>query len=354
MPAISTDDLRIKEIRSIIAPEILMRELPASEEMAAFVTEKRQAAARCLHGADDRLLVIAGPCSIHDRTQAIDYATRLREQSTIHQEDLSILMRVYFEKPRTTVGWKGYINDPDLDGTCEIDRGIRLARELLLKLNATGVACATEFLDVITPQYIADLVAWGAIGARTTGEPGSPPARLRAFHAGRIQNMAPTATSRSLSTPSVPLAARTTFSRSPSRGSPPSSRLPATTTATLSSEAGVTRTTVPKTSIPPLTDLTAAGLPALGHGRLQPRQLPERTRQPTARLRYSGLTDRRWSSEVSQGSMIESHLVAGSQSLAPVADLTYGQSITDSCVDWETTKGMLATLAQAVQQRRLT
>ncbi len=352
MPAISTDDLRIKEIRSIIAPEILMRELPASEEMAAFVTEKRQAAARCLHGADDRLLVIAGPCSIHDRTQAIDYATRLREQSTIHQEDLSILMRVYFEKPRTTVGWKGYINDPDLDGTCEIDRGIRLARELLLKLNATGVACATEFLDVITPQYIADLVAWGAIGARTTesqvhrqlasglsmpvgfknGTNGNLQIALDAIGAARGSHHFLSVTKQGVAA-IVQTSGNDDCHVILRGGRDPNYR--------------------PEDIHSALTDLTAAGLPPLvmvdcSHGNSR----KEHANQP--------LVCDALASQIADGQrgiagvMIESHLVAGSQSLAPVADLTYGQSITDSCVDWETTKGMLATLAQAVQQRRLT
>ncbi|MGZ5065059.1 MAG: 3-deoxy-7-phosphoheptulonate synthase, partial [Usitatibacter sp.] len=146
----------------------VMRELPATERSQKATFEGRKAVHDILRGADDRLLVVVGPCSIHDYAAAVDYAKRLKGERDRRAHDLAIVMRVYFEKPRTTVGWKGFINDPHLDETFDMNEGIRLARKLLLEVNEIGVACGTEFLDLITPQYIADLIAWGAIGARTT------------------------------------------------------------------------------------------------------------------------------------------------------------------------------------------
>src|SRR5574342_305403 len=163
-----TDDLRIKEIKELLPPEHVLRECAITERAAQIVYETRQVIHRILNGADDRLLVITGPCSIHDVKAAKEYAGRLREAKERCAADLLILMRVYFEKPRTTVGWKGLINDPSLDGSFRINEGLRIARQLLLELNDAGMPVGCEFLDMITPQYIADLVSWGAIGARTT------------------------------------------------------------------------------------------------------------------------------------------------------------------------------------------
>ncbi|MGH6692635.1 MAG: 3-deoxy-7-phosphoheptulonate synthase, partial [Gammaproteobacteria bacterium] len=163
-----TDDIRIKEIKELVPPSHVLREFPISEKAAKLVYETRVAIHRILHGADDRLLVIMGPCSIHDVKAAMEYAGRLKRERERHAGELLVVMRVYFEKPRTTVGWKGLINDPNLDGSFRINEGLRIARELLLDLDEMGVPVGCEFLDMITPQYIADLVAWGAIGARTT------------------------------------------------------------------------------------------------------------------------------------------------------------------------------------------
>ena len=163
-----TDDLRIKGIDEVVAPEQVHADYPISEAATETVYQTRQAIHHILHGEDDRLLVIVGPCSIHDPQAAKEYATRLKVVREQMAGELQIVMRVYFEKPRTTVGWKGLINDPDLDGSFHINKGLRIARELLLELNNSGVPAATEFLDLITPQYLADLISWGAIGARTT------------------------------------------------------------------------------------------------------------------------------------------------------------------------------------------
>ena len=163
-----TDDLRITSIGDVLTPAELLDELPLSERASELIYITRQAIRRILSGEDDRLLVIAGPCSIHDPAAAREYASRLLEPRQSFSDRLLIVMRVYFEKPRTTVGWKGLINDPDLDGRFNINKGLRTARRLLLDLNDSGIPAGVEFLDLITPQYVADLISWGAIGARTT------------------------------------------------------------------------------------------------------------------------------------------------------------------------------------------
>ncbi|RWP04961.1 3-deoxy-7-phosphoheptulonate synthase, partial [Mesorhizobium sp.] len=164
----TTDDLRVKEIRELSTPDEVMREIPRTLTATRTVSASRNATHAILNGTDDRLLVIVGPCSIHDPVAAVDYASRLAALRESLSDRLEIVMRVYFEKPRTTVGWKGLINDPDLDGSFNIDKGLRMARNVLSAVNNLGLPAATEFLDMTTPQYIADLVAWGAIGARTT------------------------------------------------------------------------------------------------------------------------------------------------------------------------------------------
>jgi 3-deoxy-7-phosphoheptulonate synthase len=169
--ATSLDDVRIRRVRPLISPALLQDELPADAGVEQEVARDRQAIARIVHGHDRRLLAVVGPCSIHDASAAMEYARRLRALADELGGELLLVMRVYFEKPRTTVGWKGYINDPHLDGSFRINEGLRLARRLLLDINKLGLPVATEFLDLLSPQYISDLVAWGAIGARTTESP---------------------------------------------------------------------------------------------------------------------------------------------------------------------------------------
>ena len=163
-----TDDLRISAVRALIAPQLLLEEMPIDPASQATVSQARQGVHRVLHGGDDRLVAIVGPCSIHDAEAALEYAQRLKLAAERHAAELLVIMRVYFEKPRTTVGWKGFINDPRLDGSFAINEGLRLARRLLLDINRMGLPAGTEFLDLLSPQYISDLIAWGAIGARTT------------------------------------------------------------------------------------------------------------------------------------------------------------------------------------------
>jgi 3-deoxy-7-phosphoheptulonate synthase len=162
------DDTRIGAVRPLITPALLQEWLPVSAEALSLVEQSRLAISRVLHGQDDRLVVVVGPCSIHDHDQALEYGRLLKQQAEALADDLLVVMRVYFEKPRTTVGWKGYINDPHLDGSFAINEGLRMARSLLLDLLALGLPLGTEFLDLLSPQFISDLVSWGAIGARTT------------------------------------------------------------------------------------------------------------------------------------------------------------------------------------------
>ncbi|KAL2316355.1 putative phospho-2-dehydro-3-deoxyheptonate aldolase [Schizosaccharomyces pombe] len=163
-----TEDSRIKGYDPVISPALIQSELAASDETLAFVSDQRRQAADIIAGRDDRLLLIVGPCSLHDPVAAKEYAVRLQKEAIKHKKDLHIIMRAYLEKPRTTVGWKGLINDPDLDGSYNINKGIRVARRIFLELLETGVGIASEMLDTISPQYLADLICWGAIGARTT------------------------------------------------------------------------------------------------------------------------------------------------------------------------------------------
>lgn len=163
-----TDNLRIVYTQEVIAPEDLTQKLPVSPIAEQTVVDARKALHAILHGKDDRLIVICGPCSIHDTLAAKEYAQRLLKLRNLYADQLHIIMRVYFEKPRTTIGWKGLINDPDLNGSFEINKGLHTARSLLLDLNNVGMPCGTEYLDLISPQYYADLISWGAIGARTT------------------------------------------------------------------------------------------------------------------------------------------------------------------------------------------
>ena len=168
MDKVITDDVRITDARPLISPAILIQDYPVGQSAARVVYNAREDFRRILEGEDDRLAVIVGPCSIHDTAAAVDYAGRLAAVRSRYEKELMLIMRVYFEKPRTTVGWKGLINDPYMDGTYNVNSGLRMSRGLLLRLAEMEVPTATEFLDVITPQYISDLIAWGAIGARTT------------------------------------------------------------------------------------------------------------------------------------------------------------------------------------------
>jgi 3-deoxy-7-phosphoheptulonate synthase len=345
-----TDDLRIREIRELITPEDLSREYPCSARASATVAGARSALHRILNGQDDRLAVVMGPCSIHDIAAAKEYAARLGEQRERLHGTLEIIMRVYFEKPRTTVGWKGLINDPDLDGSFRINDGLGLARGLLLDINQLGLPAGCEFLDMITPQYIADLVAWGAIGARTTesqvhrelasglscpvgfknGTDGNVKIAVDAVQAASHAHhfLAVTKQGRS--------AIATTAGNSDCHVILRGGKTPNYDAASVDAACQAIRAA----------GLNASVMIDASHGNSGKKY----ENQPKV---IEGIAGQLEAGETRiLGVMIESHLVAGRQDLVPGKPLVYGQSITDACADWETSVQMLDRLAVAVERRR--
>jgi len=346
-----TDDLRIKEIKELVPPSHVLREFPVSDKAAKTVYETRQAIHRILHGADDRLVVIAGPCSIHDVKAAKEYAARLKREKDRLAAELLVVMRVYFEKPRTTVGWKGLINDPRLDGSFRINEGLRIARELLLDLNEMGVPVGCEYLDMITPQYIADLVAWGAIGARTTEsqihrELASGLSCPVGFKNGTDGNIriavdaikAASARHHFISvTKSGHVAVFKTAGNEDCHVILRGGDKPNYDAASVDAAA--------RTSV-------AAGVPARimidfshGNSSKNPQKQVDVANDVAGQL--AGGEGRVF------GVMFESHLKAGRQDLVPGKELTYGMSITDGCIGWDDSRKVLGVLADGVRQRRL-
>ena len=347
-----TDDVRIGKLDPLISPAVLSYYLPISEKASEVVSAAREVSENIMNGSDDRVLVVVGPCSIHDPKAAIEYAERLKPLVDKYKDDLQIVMRVYFEKPRTTVGWKGLINDPHLDDSFDINRGLRIARELLLELNEMGVPSATEFLDTITPQYVADLITYGAIGARTTesqihrelasglsmpvgfknGTGGSIQIALDAIQAAQGSHHFLSVTKEGVS------AIVTTTGNDAChiilRGSSQGPNFDADSVNEVADQ------------------LKAKGLPEqmmvdCSHGNSK----KDYRNQPGVVSDLCG--------QIANGSkavaavMIESHLVEGAQKLNSDLDqMTYGQSVTDQCIGWEATEDVLFELSQAVQARR--
>ncbi len=347
-----TDDLRIREITEVVSPEQVHDQIPVSKNARRTIFESRQAIHRILHGQDDRLLVIVGPCSIHDPKAAIEYASRLKVLRDELADDLLLVMRVYFEKPRTTVGWKGLINDPDLDDSCKINKGLHLARQLLADINDLGVPAGTEFLDLVTPQYVADLVSWGAIGARTTESQ---------VHRELASGL------------SCPVGFK--------NGTDGTLRIAID---------AIRAASVPHRFL----SLTKNGHSAIFstngnedchiilRGGKKPNYDTESVTRAIEEEKRSGMTPRLMvdcshansekkyerqiivgqavAAQIAEGnaaiigSMIESHLQAGCQKVVKGESLEYGKSITDACISWEQTRPVLRDLAQAVQQRRET
>jgi 3-deoxy-7-phosphoheptulonate synthase len=348
--SIQTDDLRIREIRELITPEELAREYPLSNRVSMTVAGARQSVGRILHGIDNRLAVVVGPCSIHDVDAAMQYAARLVEQRERFKDCLEIIMRVYFEKPRTTVGWKGLINDPQLDGSFQINHGLRLARGLLLEVNRLGLAAGCEFLDMITPQYIGDLVAWGAIGARTTEsqvhrELASGLSCPVGFKNGTDGNVRIAVEAVQTAAQAHHFLAVTKQGRSAI----------ATTAGNGDCHIILRGGRAPNYDAASVdaawNDLTAAAISTRlmidashGNSGKRPENQP-RVVEAIAQQIESG--ERRIG-----GVMLESHLVAGRQDLTPGKPLVYGQSITDGCIGWNSTVECLERLAFAVERRR--
>lgn len=352
MTEFQTDDLRIGEIKPLLSPAILSYYLPITEQASEVVATARKHCENILKLKDDRLVVVVGPCSIHDTSAALEYANRLKELSTRYEDELHVVMRVYFEKPRTTVGWKGLINDPHLDGSFDINRGLHIARELLLELAEIGVPAGTEFLDTISPQYYADLISWGAIGARTTesqihrelasglsmpvgfknGTGGSLQIALDAIQAsaGKHNFLSVTKQGVSAIVQTNGNDACHIILRGSSKG--------------------------PNYGANDITDVTSqlesAGLAAsimvdCSHGN----SLKDYKNQPKVAQDLCA--------QISGGNraitsvMIESNLIEGAQKLqSDFSDMTYGQSVTDQCVSWPTTENILEEFAKAVRSRR--
>jgi len=347
----STDDLRIKQIRELRTPEEVIREFPRTDAATRTVISSRHALHNILHGSDDRLAVVVGPCSIHDPKAALDYARRLAPVRERLAGSLEIVMRVYFEKPRTTVGWKGLINDPNLDGSFDIDNGLRLARSLLLEINNLGLPAGSEFLDMTTPQYFADLISWGAIGARTTEsqvhrELASGLSCPVGFKNGTDGNVRIALDAvKSASQPHHFLAvtksghsaiAATTGNDDCHiilRGGSKATNYDAQSVDAACKEAE-------KSGIRPAVMIDASHANSSKKPENQPMVLAEVGAQIAA-------GDQRII-----GVMAESNLIAGRQDLVPGKELVYGQSITDGCIDWDSTVEVLEKLAEAVEERR--
>ena len=347
---IPTSDLHIVETRPLVPPAVLHAELPISEQGSRTVQQARERIKAILHGGDRRQLVIVGPCSVHDGEAAREYAEAILETQQRHREDLEIVMRVYFEKPRTTVGWKGMINDPHLDGSYDINTGLRRARGLLLHLAELGLPAATELLDPVVPQYIADLISWTAIGARTTesqthremasglsmpigfknGTDGSAATAINAMEAAArshhflgINQQGHAAIVTTTGNPDGHLVLR-----GGKQGTNYHSEAIESAAAALAREGLPARVMVDCSHGNSNKDYRRQGEVAA--------QVAEQLRQGSPHV---------------MGVMIESHLVAGNQKIpTDLAQLTYGQSITDACIDLASTRSVLAELAAAVAE----
>ena len=345
-----TDDLRIRALQPLISPAELIEALPCDRAMSEIVAGARAACHAILHGDDDRLIVVVGPCSIHDPVAALEYAGRLRALRDTHGDALELVMRVYFEKPRTTIGWKGLINDPDLDGSFRIDTGLRTARNLLREIAAMGLPAGVEFLDIISPQYLADLVAWGAIGARTTESQVhrelasglSCPVGFKNGTGGDVRIAVDAVGAASHPHHFLAIGKDGRAAIATTAGNPDCHVIlrggaqPNFDAASVSAAAGVLQAQGRRAAL--MIDASHANSG----------KNPDN--QPAVIDDIAGQIERGDRRIV--GTMIESHLVAGKQALVPGAPLVYGQSITDGCIDWTTTERVLDRLAIAVRARR--
>jgi 3-deoxy-7-phosphoheptulonate synthase len=346
----TTDDVRIKELKELISPEQLIEQLPVSEPAGSVVNEARNTIHNILHGKDDRLLAIVGPCSIHDPAAAIDYGKQLKALHDELIDDVFIVMRVYFEKPRTTVGWKGLINDPDLDDSFHINKGLQIARKLLLDLGNMGLAAGSEYLDLISPQYIADLISWGAIGARTTESQThrelasglSCPVGFKNATDGDIQVAidAINSASQPHNFLSVTKGGRSAIFN---------------TTGNEDCHVILRGGKHPNYDMFSVDDtskmLTKSGLAPrimIDASHANSRKIPARQIDVSNDI----------ANQVAQGNnaifgvMIESNIIEGRQNVVEGQPLTYGLSITDPCINIDDTATTLRNLAQAVQERR--
>ena len=347
----STDDIRIHSLKPLIAPAILIEDLPLSAAASKNILQARAAATHIIQGKEDRLLVVVGPCSIHDPKAAREYAAHIRKLSAELSQELLILMRVYFEKPRTTLGWKGLIHDPALDNSFQINQGLRIARKLLVDLAETGVPTATEFLDTITPQFISDAISWAAIGARTTESQ---------IHRELASGL------------SVPVGFKNGTD----------GNIQIALDAIFSAQHPHHFLSVTKQGIPAIVNTMGNDACHLVlRGGREPNYFAAHIHEVSAKLKEKNLnpgvmidcshgnsqknytqqskvlndiaTQISAGEKAIAGVMLESHLVEGRQALKSASDLEYGKSITDACMGWNETEDLLRVLAQAVKQRRV-
>ncbi|MBP7132024.1 MAG: 3-deoxy-7-phosphoheptulonate synthase [Aquabacterium sp.] len=350
-----TDDARIKKVTTLPPPEALIRFFPIrGTAVEALVSDTRKAIRKIIHGKDDRMLVIIGPCSIHDPAAAIEYGRKLLALRETYRDTLEVVMRVYFEKPRTTVGWKGLINDPYLDESYKIDEGLRMARHLLLEINRMGMPAGSEFLDVISPQYIGDLISWGAIGARTTEsqvhrELASGISAPIGFKNGTDGNI-------KIATDAMQSASRPHHFLSVAK----SGQVAIVETAGnpdchVILRGGKTPNYDAESVAAACKDLDAAKLPVslmvdFSHANSSKQHERQVVVAKDIAQQVAGGSNQVF------GVMVESHLCAGAQKFTPGKDdpskLTYGQSITDACIGWDDSKEVLKVLSDAVKARR--
>jgi 3-deoxy-7-phosphoheptulonate synthase len=350
-PKLPIDDTRIREIMELAPPAHLLREFPSSEIASTTTFAARTGIHRILHGADDRLLVVVGPCSIHDYDAAIDYATRLSALRRELAAELLVVMRVYFEKPRTTVGWKGLINDPRLDNSFRINEGLRLARRILLEVSELELPAGTEYLDMITPQYIADLIAWGAIGARTTESQVhrqlasglSCPVGFKNGTDGDVR----------IAVDAVKAASAPHHFLSVTKGGH---------SAIVQTAGNEDCHVILRGGTTPNYDAASVDRVCgeLGHAGLAPRVMIDCSHANSQKHHERQLdVAHDVAGQIAGGDdrvigvMLESHIHPGRQDLVPGQPLAYGVSITDACLGWDATTGVLRDLADAVRQRRL-
>ena len=348
----NTDDIRIEEIRQLLPPSLLLSELPILEPSAQLINSTRSDIDSVLNGLSDKLLVVVGPCSIHDRKAAIEYAEHVKKWISTYSNDLLIVMRVYFEKPRTTVGWKGLINDPNLDNSFDINNGLKIARSLLIEINEMGVPAGTEFLDAISPQYYADLISWGAIGARTTESQ---------IHRELASGLSMPIGFKNGTGGSIKIAVD---------GIKAASQPHHFLSVTKQGVSGIVKTRGNKSchiilrgsSNGPNCDSDSVNETSkLLKDNDLPGQLMVDCSHGNSLKDYKKqvLVAEDLSEQISGGSkdvasvMIESNLVEGNQKISPnLIDLVYGQSVTDSCVGLDDTEKILSMFADAVQKRR--
>jgi 3-deoxy-7-phosphoheptulonate synthase len=346
-----TDDLRIREMKELLPPSHLIREFACSMQASETAANARTALHRILHGQDDRVMVVIGPCSIHDTKAALEYAGKLTKERERFAGELEIIMRVYFEKPRTTVGWKGLINDPYMDNSFRINDGLRLARELLLKINELGLPAGTEYLDVISPQYIADLISWGAIGARTTEsqvhrELASGLSCPVGFKNGTDGNV-------KIAVDAIKAASQPHHFLSVTKGG--HSAIVSTSgneDCHIILRGGKTPNYDAASVDAACKDIAANGL---AQRLMVDASHANSSKNPANQIPVCADIAHQIAAGDTRivGVMVESHLVAGRQDLIPGKELVYGQSVTDGCIAWDDSVRVLEGLAEAVKQRRL-